>query len=136
LERRGSPARLADWAREILAQCETISGELDKTFGGAAYQDAYEAARKLVADVETTPSARVLHAMARNHGNSFLRFVLIESTLHKAALQKLELAKPVREHFAQLAAESLVRQRDLEAADQVDFETFRQRYLAADLLRV
>ena len=136
LERRGSPARLADWAREILAKCETISGELDKTFGGAAYQDAYEAARKLVADAETTPSARVLHAMARNHGNSFLRFVLIESTLHKAELQKLELPKQVREHFSHLAAESLVKQRDLEAADQVDFETFRQRYLAADQLRV
>ena len=65
-----------------------------------------------------------------------VRFVLIESTLHKAALQKLELAKAVREHFAQLATESLVKQRDLEASDQADFETFRQRYLAADLLRV
>ena len=136
LERRGERATLADWAREILAQCEAIPGELDKAFGGAAYQAAYEAARKLVADPDTTPSARVLHAMARNHGNSFVRFVLIESTLHKAALQKLELPKPVREHFAQLAAESLVKQRDLEASDPLDFETFRQRYLAADLLRV
>ena len=136
LERRGQRAKLLDWAREILAQCEAIPGALDKAFGGAAYQDAYEAARKLVADPDTTPSARVLHTMARNHGNSFVRFALIESTLHKAALQKLELPKPVREHFTQLASESLVKQRDLEASDQVDFETFRQRYLAADLLRV
>jgi len=136
LERGGKQTKLVDWAREILAKCEALPGELDRAFGGGAYQDAYEAARKLVADADTTPSARVLHAMARNHGNSFVRFVLIESTLHKAALQKLELPKPVREHFAQLAAESLVKQRDLEAADAVDFETFRQRYLAADLLRV
>jgi glutamate--cysteine ligase len=136
LERGGQRTKLAEWAREILAKCEAIPGELDKAFGGAAYQEAYEAARKLVADPETTPSARVLHAMARNHGNVFVRFVLIESTLHKAALQKLELPKQVREHFSQLAAESLVKQRDLEASDQVDFETFRQRYLAHDLLRV
>ena len=109
---------------------------LDKVFGGAAYQDAYEAVRKLVTDAEQTPSARVLHAMARNHGNTFVRFALIESTLHKAALQTVELAKAVREHFSRLAAESLVDQRELEAADEVDFETFRQHYLAADLLRV
>jgi glutamate--cysteine ligase len=136
LERGGERVRLADWAREILGQCEAIPGLLDTAFGGAAYQEAYESARKLVADPEQTPSARVLHAMARNHGNSFVRFVLIESTLHKAALQKLELAKPVREHFSKLAMESLVKQRELEAADEVDFETFRQRYLAAQLLRV
>ena len=136
LERRGEKAKLSDWVGEILAQCEAIPGELDKVFGGAAYQDAYEAARKLVADADQTPSARVLQAMARNHGNSFLRFVLIESTLHKATLQKLEFPKPVREHFTRLAAESLVTQRDLEAADEIDFETFRQRYLAADQLRV
>ena len=136
LERGGQRTKLVDWAREILAKCEALPGELDKAFGGAAYQDAYEAARKLVADPDTTPSARVLHAMARNHGNTFVRFVLIESTLHKATLQKLELPKQVREHFSQLATESLVKQRDLEASDEVDFETFRQRYLAADQLRV
>jgi len=136
LERRGEGKPLADWAREILSRCEAIPGQLDAVFGGAAYQDAYDAARKLVADADQTPSARVLQAMARNHGNSFLRFVLIESTLHKATLQKLEFPKPAREHFARLAAESLVTQRDLEAADDVDFETFRQRYLAADQLRV
>ena len=136
LQRGGQAARLADWAREVLAKCEAIPDMLDQVFGGAAYQDAYDAARKLVADAGETPSARVLHAMARNHGNSFVRFALIESTLHKAALQKVELAKAVRERFSRLAAESLVNQRDLEAADNVDFETFRQRYLAADLLRV
>jgi glutamate--cysteine ligase len=78
----------------------------------------------------------MLHAMARNHDNSFVRFVLVESTLHKAMLQHLEWPREVREHFARLAAESLQKQRELEAADEVDFETFRQRYLAHDLLRV
>jgi len=136
LQRGGRQIQLGEWAREILAQCEALPGALDQVFGGAAYQGAYDAMRKLVADAEQTPSARMLHAMARNHGNSFVRFTLIESTLHKAALQKLELERSVREHFTRLAAESLVNQRDLEAADEIDFESFRQRYLAADLLRV
>ena len=40
--------------------------------------------RKL-GDAETTPSARV-HAMARNHGNSHVRFTLAESLAHHATL--------------------------------------------------
>src|SRR5439155_27066898 len=56
LQRGGKSAHLVDWAREVLATCEAIPGMLDKVFGGAAYQDAYEAVRKLVTDAEQTPS--------------------------------------------------------------------------------
>jgi glutamate--cysteine ligase len=136
LERNGRRAHLHDWAKEVLEQCQPIATALDSSFGGAAYREAFAVAEKLVADAESTPSARVLHAMARNHDNSFLRFVLVESTLHKAMLQHLEWPREVRERFSRLAAESLQKQRELEAADQIDFETFRQRYLAHDLLRV
>jgi len=136
LERNGEKVRLADWAREIVERCAELPGRLDGQFGGAAYREAFSSVERLVKAPEETPSARVLHAMARNHDNSFVRFILIESTLHKATLQHLELPREVRDHFGRLAAESLQAQRELEAADDVDFETFRQRYLAADLLRV
>ena len=136
LLRNGTATPLADWARELLAQCEPIPGAIDARLGGAAYRDAYEAMLKLASDANQTPSARVLHAMARNHDNSFVRFALIESTLHKSALQHRELPREVRERFARLAQESILKQRELEAADDVDFETFRGRYLAHDLLRV
>jgi glutamate--cysteine ligase len=136
LERNGRRVPLSDWAKEVLARCGPIAAALDDTFGGAAYAEAHAAAEKRVADAEQTPSARVLHAMARNHDNSFVRFGLVESTLHKAMLQHLEFPREVRERFSRLAAESLLQQRELEAADEIDFETFRQRYLAHDLLRV
>jgi glutamate--cysteine ligase len=74
--------------------------------------------------------------MARNHDNSYVRFILIESTLHKAMLQHVELPREVRDRFSRLAAESIQKQREIEAADELDFETFRQRYLAPNLLRV
>jgi hypothetical protein len=51
-------------------------------------------------------------------------------------LQHVELPREVRDQFNRFAAESLQKQRELEAADDLDFETFRQRYLAHDLLRV
>ena len=136
LERDGEEARLVDWAMEVVAQCELIPPFLDRRFGGAAYTDAYDAMLGRVRDATSTPSGRVLHAMARNHDNSYVRFMLIESTLHKAMLQHLELPREVRERFTRLAQESMLKQRELEAADEIDFETFRQRYLAHDLLRV
>jgi glutamate--cysteine ligase len=137
LKRLGKEVATHAWGEEILAACEPIAAEADEKLGtGAAYREALAEARGRLADAATTPSARVLHAMARNHGNSFLRFALIESTLHKAALKALELPREVRERFARLADESLMKQREMEQADELDFETFRQHYLAHDLLRV
>jgi glutamate--cysteine ligase len=136
LRKRSRQVALREWALEILAACEPIAAEVDAGLGGGtAHQEAVAEARRRVEDPEETPSARVLHAMARNHGNSFARFALIESTLHKATLKALELAPEASERFARLADESLMKQRELEAADDADFETFRQRYLAPDSLR-
>ncbi len=137
LRRLGENVSLEAWAMEIVRACEPIAAEVDVALGTAtAYREALAEARRRVEDPDSTPSARVLHAMARNHDNSFARFALIESTLHKGTLRTLDLPREVRERFARLADESLMKQREIEAADDVDFETFRQRYLAHDSLRV
>ncbi len=136
LQRNGTTTSFSDWANEILRQCQPLAARMDEVLGGAAYSEACDEMVKRIADPNLTPSARVLHAMARNHDNSYVRFALIESTLHKAMLQHLELPREVRERFSRLAAESIQKQREIEAADAIDFETFRQRYLAPDLLRV
>jgi glutamate--cysteine ligase len=136
LERFGDSTTFARWAKEIIDACHPFAARMDALAGGSAHAEACAEMAKRVADPEITPSARVLHAMARNHDNSYARFILIESTLHKAMLQHLELPREVRDQFSRLAAESLQKQREIEAADKADFETFRQRYLAPDLLRV
>ncbi len=136
LQRNGAATAFVEWAKEIVGECAPLAARIDELFGGTAYADACGEMTKRIADPSLTPSARVLHAMARNHDNSYVRFILIESTLHKAMLQHLELPREVRERFSRLAAESLQKQREIEAADELDFETFRQRYLAPDLLRV
>lgn len=137
LRRRGQEISLRDWGEEILAACAPIAAEVDAALGSAAaYAEALAEARKRLADPDATPSARVLHAMARNHQNEFVRFALVESTLHKAALKTLELPREARERFARLADASLMEQREIEQADAFDFETFRSRYLAPESLRV
>jgi glutamate--cysteine ligase len=86
-------------------------------------------------DLDSVPSARVLHAMARNHGNSHVRFTVAESLAHRGTLLGIPLRAQDEERFEHLAQESLDKQKKIEAADRVDFETYRQRYLNPELLR-
>ena len=124
-----------EWGRALLSECEPIARRLDALVGGAAHREALAIARTALEDADAVPSARVLHAMNRNHGGSHLRFVLAESLAHKGYLKNLRLEPEVEKRFADLASGSLEMQRKLEAADKVDFETFRKRYLDPALLK-
>ena len=81
-------------------------------------------------DPDTTPSARVLAAMARDHGNSHVRFVLAQSLAHRKTLLELPLPDETAERFLRLADESLQEQKRIEASDTLPFESYRQLYLA------
>jgi glutamate--cysteine ligase len=135
LERQGAQVPLVEWGKEVLAACEPIAGALDDARGGAAYRDALQHGLSCFSDLSSVPSARVLQAMAREHGNSHVKFTLAESLSHRGTLLGMPLKAEVEERFAQLAAESLEKQKAIEASDRVDFETYRQRYLNPDLLR-
>ena len=87
-------------------------------------------------DPATTPSARVLEAMARDHGNTYVHFVLAQSLAHREALLKLPFSADVAARFAKLAEHSLARQHDIEATDTLPFDTFLQRYLSPTSLNV
>ena len=137
LESSKNKITLAAWGRQLLDACQPIARALDDAHGGGtAYSDALMGAAVLVSNPNATPSARVLRAMAHNHANSYVRFVLAESLLHAGSLRGLPLSPEVKQRFERFAAESLEEQRRLEAADKVDFETFRKQYLSPDLLRV
>ncbi|HZO02214.1 MAG TPA: glutamate--cysteine ligase, partial [Burkholderiales bacterium] len=135
LERGNAQVLLVDWGKEVLAACEPIAAALDDARGGAAHRDSLVSAQKALADSNTAPSARVLHAMARNHGDSHVRFTLAESLSHRGTLLGIPLRPAAEERFAQLAKESIDKQKKIEASDRVDFETYRQRYLNPELLR-
>jgi glutamate--cysteine ligase len=94
------------------------------------HRDALSKAVAALDDPASTPSARVLQTMARDHNNSYVHFALAQSRAHREAILKLPLAEDVANRFAQQAEESFVEQRRIEAADTVPFETYRQLYLA------
>jgi glutamate--cysteine ligase len=134
LERRGAQVPLIDWGKEVVAACEPIAVELDRVRGGAAYRDALNSGLASLGNPDLVPSARVLHAMERNHAKSHVRFTLAESLSHRGTLLGIPLKPDVEDRFARLARESLDKQKKIEASDRVDFETYRQRYLNPELL--
>jgi glutamate--cysteine ligase len=135
LQRGNQEVPLREWGRELVAACTPIAGKIDAVLGGAAYRDAIHAANTALDEPDAVPSARVLHAMQRNHGGSYVRFVLAESLLHRATLLSLPLPPKVEQEFADMARASLAKQRQIEAHDRIDFETYRQKYLDPALLK-
>ena len=82
----------------------------------------------------TTRTARTeaeLQAMARDHGHSYVRFVLAQSLAHRSTIRELPFSEEAAERFARLADASVAEQRRIETTDAMPFEAFRQSYLAA-----
>jgi glutamate--cysteine ligase len=136
LERDGRTVKLTDWAAEIVRECGPIAAALDAAHGGEAYARALAAARDRLAAPGTLPSARVLQAMQRDHDGSHIGFVR-----HRAVMARDEvLARPwstdAQAAFEALARRSVAEHKAIEAADTVDFETWRQAYLAPENLQV
>ena len=136
LSRAGSEVPLKEWGREVLSECAPAAAKLDSQLGGIAYRDAVQAASAALDNPDSVPSARVLQEMARKHGNSYVRFVLAESLQHRATLLAMPLPPKTEDEFANLARASSAKQRQIEAQDRVDFETYRRQYLDPQNLKI
>ncbi len=134
LERGGQEVSLVEWAEELIDQCAPIAERLDQRDGGQAHARALADARAALAAPDTLPSARVLAAMKSDFGASHAAFVLAQSRAAHDRLRAVPLADDDRTAFAAEAAASLAERRAIEAADAVDFETWRRAYLAPERL--
>ncbi len=136
LDRQGDMVELRDWGAQVLAGCEPVAQALDRAHAGAAYREALAAAVRAVDDPAPLPSARVLAEMRERHENSYSRFGLARSLEHAKTLRSEPLPAEVEARFVRLAEESIRKQKEIEAADKVPFETYRQKYLSHESLRV
>ena len=136
LERHGQNVLLTDWAAELLAQIAPVAAALDSAHGCTAYADAVAAAQAAAAAPDTLPSARVLSAMQRDFEGNFTAFVRAQSDQARNHLLSLPWSAEQQAAFERAATDSVARRRATEAADTVDFETWRVAYLAPERLRV
>ncbi len=140
LERAGrdglTELALVDWAAEILEQCQPIARALDALHGGSLHAQQLAAAQAALAEPDTLPSARVLAAMQADFGGSHARFIQAQSLQTRAHFREQPLPPDERARFEAEARESIAGRMAIEAADTVDFETWRRAYLAPERLGV
>ncbi|MGB8326664.1 MAG: glutamate--cysteine ligase [Steroidobacteraceae bacterium] len=128
LHRDGRQVPLLEWAREILDAMQGLCEVLDRGDEARPYSQALALQRAKVERVELTPSARLLKELATT-GESFAELALRTSAAHKAYFLELYAPNDARlREFADEAAESLSKQRSIEAASSGSFEAYLAHY--------
>lgn len=130
LLRGGRDVGLTEWGAELLEACGPIASALDAAQGGTHHAEAVRAAEQALADPALLPSARVLEVMARSHGNSFIDFVRTRSEETRAALLALPFSAEQQARFERETQESVEAQKQIEAADTMPFEIYREQYVS------
>ena len=127
----GGMRGMHEWGQALLAECEPMADALDSAHGGQQYSEALAAAKQRLDQPQTTPSARVLKAMAEDFGDCFVDFARLQSEQTRQQLLAMPFDKAMAQRFARMAQQSQAAQADIEALDSMPFENFRQQYLSA-----
>ncbi|WAC73355.1 glutamate--cysteine ligase [Roseateles sp. SL47] len=135
LERGGSTITLQAWGQELLEAFGPIAERLDAEFGGPLYTEALAQARQKWASPEQLPSARVLAVMQERHHASHLQFIGSQSEWARRLVLDQPAPEGLMERFEASVRRSQEAQAAIEAADTLDFETFRQQYIDPAHLR-
>ena len=132
LYRDGSPVPLRDWARDIVDGVAAVAGVIDAQESGQSYTQAVAAMRELVDNPDATPSARILDEL-RTLNTSYFDFVLAVSASHREYFSSITpLAGERLAELEQAAADSIERQRAIEASDTLTFDEYLEQYFARD----
>ena len=131
LQRNGQPVALHAWAAELLEQILPLAELLDQSQGGSAHSQALQAQQAKVADPSLTPSAQVLAQLQQ--GLNFTEFGMRQSKLHAAYFRSQPLSAEQQAAFETSAAQSVQSQRELEATEEGDFDSFAAAYQASIL---
>jgi len=132
LRHDGVETSLGEWANRILDGISGIAELIDRAEGRDSYSGAVNAARDTIAEPDSTPSARVLEEL-RAANCSFFDFALNASRGHRDYFSSIAVLSEFRhEELVREARESIIRQQDIEASDEVDIDEYLARYFAAD----
>lgn len=124
LQRDGEYVALRDWAREILDKVLAIAECLDRHDGGEAFVYAVTSMQALVTDPDSTPSAKILQKL-RDEDCSFFELGFSMAEGHRdyfAAITPLSDGR--QQQFLQEARESLSRQQQIEASDEISLDEY------------
>lgn len=132
LARDGAQTSLIDWAGEILHKVAAVAELIDRDTGSDSYVQAANEMRARVEDPELTPSAQVLTEL-READCSFFEFALGVARQHRDYFSAIAPMQDERhQEFHDEARASLIRQAEIEKADDVTLDDYLQRYFDQD----
>jgi glutamate--cysteine ligase len=130
LERDGRQLPLSSWAHEILDSMAGICELLDHGDPARPYASALRAQHEKLADVDRTPSARLLRELTTS-GEDFYSLARRMSGLHKEYILSLPLPNEGRlTEFESEARESIAKQAGIESAQSGTFEDYLAAWFA------
>ncbi len=127
LSRCGKAITLKEWALEICDAMAEVCDLFDGNTSKRPYRQALARQRRLVENPDFTPSARVLAEM-RGGKESFFEFARRKSLEQQWYFAELPVNGEREQTLVELAARSMQKQKEMEAADKIDFDQFLQDY--------
>ena len=129
LDTMDGPVAMQDWAQSLLDGLRPLASLLDELHGNDLYTYSLDQQVVKLVDSALTPSARMLDIM-RTQQIPYFRFVMNQSIAHKGYFDEHPLRDRALDDYRKIASDSLQQQRAVEAADDVDFDSFLEGYLA------
>lgn len=121
------PIGLPEWGHKILDSMTRVAEQLDRAHGGDDYTRVCRQAREKLDNPDLTPSARMLADM-RAQEKPFYRLARDLAEQHTDYFLKRPLPDQQLQYFRAEAEQSLDRQRDIEAADNLNFDDYLTAY--------
>ncbi|MEK9713088.1 MAG: glutamate--cysteine ligase [Thalassolituus sp.] len=118
---------LQQWANELLADMKPLASLMDKANSHSFHLDTLSQQIIKIADSEQTPSAKVLRIL-NDEGIEFAELTLRQAKAHRKELSE-SLGKDVQTSWAEVSAQSLKEQADMEASDTIPFADYLAAYV-------
>lgn len=127
LSRNGEQIGMSDWSRQLLDEIRHSAALLDQVHDTDLYSQSVSAQAEKVEDPALTPSARILAALESGK-QPFYAFGLQQSLSHQSWFQQQPLSPSRLAELEAASAESLRRQAEIEASDEMGFDEFLEQW--------
>lgn len=119
---------LADWGRELLSDLRCVAEVFDDVRGNG-HRQVIKSQLEKIDEPDCTPSAQILDELKRE-GTPFFTYAMSKAFEAKSRFTSRRLSEDTLNRYQALASESIQQQRQMEASDALDFDSFLENYFA------
>ncbi|WP_159991300.1 glutamate--cysteine ligase [Pelistega ratti] len=130
LSDHGKAVLLKDWGISLCEQLAPVAESLDTAYQTHHYTQALARQKAKLLDASLCPSHQVLSLLQQSN-TSFNETFLKVSQQASHYLASVDLSDTVRQHLTQTVQDSLIKQKEIEASDNISFEAYLQQFIDA-----